>query len=790
MAKHPTTRLLASAPVSTLVPAPPGSGEGAPAPASRPHSSVSLSRDLIASLAVAAALVALVFLTSSSADQTVTGENTWSEIVITFLGAGACGTVVLIGGRGRAWGAPAVAWLAAFTAFAALSILWSVQPDWSWFGANQLLSYLGAFAGAVALARLVPRRWAALVGGLAIAATALCAYSLLAKVFPATLASANDYGRLLAPFGYWNAIGVYAALGLAPALWAATRRTGGWPLRALTIPAMTLMISVIALSLSRSAALVGVVAVAVWVAFVPLRLRTTLMLGVAGLCAVPIVIVALHSHNLSTDHIPLAAQDAAGHAFGPVLLGVLAVATIVGVAVSCAMPRVALTASTRRRLGTLLLVVVGLVPVAVVIALAASSRGLFGEISHAWQALTDPNSIVRDTPNRLTQLGSSRPLYWQQGLDVGSHALLKGVGELGYGVARLRYTTSTLKTDQAHSYLVQTFADLGIIGIALTLALLAAWGRAAARPLALGRRWNQLTAAEMTERQGLVAMAIVVLAFGIQSCLDFTFYFPGITIPVLLCAGWLAGRGPLTAPVGRRPHDRVSILERPGAGALIAGLAAVAVIGAWLMWQPLRSAQALTDAENQPDTAFSHARAAADRDPLSIEPLYLLAQLYQAAGDSGRARSELAKAAQIQPENPQSWQLLGQFEFTNGHPQAAIADLQKMLSLNLPLSPDTSNAQALITQATAQLAQRRAAAGEGQVASAVPRSSRDSGSPPGRAASYAAVSSRSYSSATLSQENAAARRRGCSRYSATSRPSSSRCCSCAHRESTPIPPET
>ena len=110
----------------------------------------------------------------------------------------------------------------------------------------------------------------------------------------------------------------------------------------------------------------------------------------------------------------------------------------------------------------------------------------------------------------------------------------------------------------------------------------------------------------------------------IQSCLDFTFYFPGVTIPVLLCAGWLAGRGPLTAPVGRRPRGRVSVLERPGAGALVTGLAAVALIGAWLMWQPLRSAQAMTAAENQPATAFASARAAASRDPLSIEPLYLL----------------------------------------------------------------------------------------------------------------------------------------------------------------------
>ncbi len=710
MAPDSTPRLLASAPVSTLVPAPTGAGEAAPAPASRPHGTVPASRDLIAGSVVAVALVALVFLTSSSIDQTVTGQNTWSEIAITVLGVGAGAAVVLVGARGRAWGAASVGLFAAFTAFAALSIIWSVQPDWSWFGANQLLSYLSAFAGAVALARLAPRRWPALVGALATAAAALCAYSLLAKVFPTTLAPANDYGRLLAPFGYWNAIGVCAALGLVPALWAATRPASPMLLRALTVPAMTLMISVIALSYSRSAALVGGLAVVAWAVFVPLRLRTALMLALSGLCAVPIVVVALHSHNLTSDHIPLAAQDAAGHAFGPVLLGVVVLAFVIGVAVSHAMPRVTVPEPLRRRIGVVLLAVVALVPIAGLAALTVSSRGLFGQLSHAWQDLVSTHSVVFDTPGRITKLGSSRPVYWQQGLDVGSHALLKGVGELGYGVARLRYTTSTLKTDQAHNYLVQTFADLGIVGVLLTLALLAAWCRAALRPLAPKRRWRELTTAQVSEREGLVAVAIVVVAFGIQSCLDFTFYFPGITIPVLLCAGWLAGRGPMEAPIGRRPEGRVSVVQRPGAGALVTGLVSLALIGAWLMWQPLRSAQAMADAENHPETAFASARTAASRDPLSIQPLYMLSLLYQGVNDTASARAELLKATRVQPDNPQPWLWLGQLDVTTGRPRAGIAELQRALAIDRPLSADTRTARAVIAEVKAELAKNRAGA--------------------------------------------------------------------------------
>jgi hypothetical protein len=461
--------------------------------------------------------------------------------------------------------------------------------------------------------------------------------------------------------------------------------------------------------LSRSALLVGVIAVAAWAAYVPLRLRTALMLGLAGLCAAPIVLVALDSHDLTSDNVPLTAQDAAGHAWAPVLFGMVAVAFAAGFAISYAMPRVSVPEPLRRRIGTGLLVVVALVPLAGIGALAVSSRGLFGQISHAWQSLVSTHAVVLNTPGRITQLGSSRPAYWHQGLDVGSHALLKGVGELGYGVARLRYTTSPFKTDQAHNYLIQTFADLGILGVVLTLALLAAWGRAALRPLALSRRWDELTPAATNERQGLVAMAIVVLAFGIHSCLDVTFYFPGIAIPVLLCAGWLAGRGPLERPVGRRASGRISVVQRPGAGALVTGLAAVALIGAWLMWQPLRSAQAMADAENHPETAFASARAAVSRDPLSIDPLYLLSELYEQSHDPAAARRELVKATQIQPANPRSWFLLGQLDYANAEYKATVTELTHALSLDLPVSEDTINARTMIGQSQAQLAAQAAA---------------------------------------------------------------------------------
>jgi hypothetical protein len=669
-------------------------------------------------LTVAAALVALAFLTSGSSDPDVlvSGGYAWSEIAMTILGAGAGGIAVLIGGRGRASGAGAVALFAAFTGFAALSIVWSVQPDWSWYGANQLFAYLAVFAGAAAMARVFPERWPVVVGGIAMGMVALAAYSLLAKVFPATLASANTYGRLLAPFSYWNAIGVAAGLGVPACLWAGARRGRGLVMRALTVPALSLLISVVILSYSRSAVLAAAVGAAIWIACAPLRLRSALILGLGGAGAVPIVVWALSHHSISGDSVARAAQDAAGHSFGLVLIVVLLVATAGGVTAALGMDRVTLSDGRRRRIGTALIGLIALIPVAVVAALATSSRGLTGEISHVWTTLTSSKG-TGDTSARLTQFGSSRPTYWHQGLQVGSHNLLKGVGELGYGIARLRYTTEPFKVDQAHSFVIQTFADLGLVGAAIMIALLVAWAISGARALAPRVPWSGLSPERTAERQGLLVLAAVAIPFGIQSALDWTWYFAGVTVPALIAAGWLAGRGSLTAPIGRRPGG-MALRERPGAGALATAVAAAALIGAWAMWAPLHSAQSYASAEqsNANGAAFAGARTAASSDPLSIKPLELLAQLDEGIHAETAAQAELIKATQVQPRNPESWLQLGAFYFQRGayaksiNAMARVADLDhtRYDAFTLPSFSFSQRAQAVLQAArvTARAAAR------------------------------------------------------------------------------------
>src|SRR5205085_12132083 len=130
------------------------------------------------------------FLTTGGTDL---APNTWVEIALTTIGLALVAAAVVTG-YGKRLGSAPLLLFGALVALTYASITWSVQPANSWLEANRTLSYLGAFAGAAALARLAPGRWRSIVGGLGLFATALSAYALLVKVFPGTFDRTDSLG--------------------------------------------------------------------------------------------------------------------------------------------------------------------------------------------------------------------------------------------------------------------------------------------------------------------------------------------------------------------------------------------------------------------------------------------------------------------------------------------------------------------------------------------------------------------------------------------------------------------
>ncbi len=656
-----------------------------------------------------------------------------TEVALT-LGAGVlvAAAILFAPTVSRAYGAWPAGLLLAFTALTAISIVWSVQPDHSWQDSGRMLAYSGVFVAGIALVRIAPERWPAVLGGLALAAVIVCAYALATKVFPATLASTNAYARLKEPYGYWNAVGLSAAMGAICCLWLGARRTGHALLRALAYPAMGLLLLTLVLAYSRGALVALALGVALWLCVVPLRLRAAALLLAGALAAGALAAWDFSRHALSSEGVPLAERTTAGHQLGALIVAMLLLLTVVGVGVGFLTGRRPPSLLARRRAGAALLAAAALVVLAFVGALAVSHRGLTGSVSHAVDALTNPNAKTPpNTPGRLTAVASVRARYWKEALQVFSAHPLFGSGAEGYATAHLRYETQTLNVRHAHGFIVQTLADLGLVGLLVALALLASWMAAAGRAthpfnrrwtswrawlnLRSGGRpgWRRLQEHELTrytpERIGLLSMLCLVVVFGAHSFIDWTWYVPGDACVALLCAGWLAGRGPLLASSDAGIHTFVGLagsdLDKTvvtGKGdrshrrgrtpsqarvALAAAAIVAAVLAAWSQWQPVRAEEARQSAEslldgNRLPAAEAAAESAVSRDPLSAVSLFTLASVQQAAGHPAIARGTLAKAVKLQPSNPQTWLVLGRYDLAEGNAQAAVHEIEAAIYLD------------------------------------------------------------------------------------------------------------
>jgi O-antigen ligase len=640
----------------------------------------------VITLGVAGLLCLIVFYAEGGPNPVNPGPMTMLEIALTLAGGAVVASVVALAPPHRpTYGLWPAGLLLAFAALCALSVVWSVQPDESWQDASQMLAYGALFAAAVALAHAARARWSALLGGVLLAAVVVCGWALLTKVLPASLDSSDTYARLRAPYGYWNAIGLTAAMGVLACMWLGARRAGHALLSALSYPAMGLLLVTLMLAYSRGSLVAVGVGVALWFCVVPLRLRGATLLLIGGAGAGAVVAWTFSQPALSSDKVMLAQRVNAGGQLGVVLAVMLVALTAAGVAIGFATNRHAPRPVARRRMGMFALSLPVIALVGLLGLLAVSHRGLTGSISHDVSSLTDPNAPVPlNTPGRLTSVGSVRARYWNEALEVFSEHPVLGAGADGYATARLRHRTVPLDVHHAHGFIVQTLADVGLVGLALILALLATWLAAAGRAThPFNRcwqnwRWKRIQAPYTPERIGLLSMLCVVLTFGVHSLVDWTWYFPGDACVALLCAGWLAGRGPLTgAPWWRSPSPRV---------ALAAAVVVLSLLAAWAQWQPLRSFDAANDASallaRDPKGARTAAQQAIDRDPLSVQALFTLAAVQQDAGESAQARATLQKAVRLQPSNPQTWVALGEYDLQTHAAADALNELRAAIYLN------------------------------------------------------------------------------------------------------------
>jgi O-antigen ligase len=616
----------------------------------------------------------------------------------------------------RPWGAVTLLAALALVVVTGLSITWSVSPDTSWFETNRTFAYVAAMAGGAAAARLAPGRWQAPLGGVLLGSALLCAYGLAFKVFPQDLPTELVFARLQDPVGYWNAIGAIAAFALVLALWLGTRRDGYRPLNALAYPVAALAVVTLLLSYSRGGLAAAGVGIAFWLWLAPRRLHSLLVLAVGVLGGGIVAIWAFAKADLSTDKVVLPAREVAGAEFGVLLLAALVFLLIIGLVIEFATVFAGVGTPERRRLGTTILVSVALIPLAGMGLLAVSERGLTGSISNAYSQITDPPvALPAGDPSRLTAVQSTRSNYWRQAFRLYDQQPVRGVGAGGFAAVQSRARQNDGGVARhAHGYVPQTLADLGWLGLLTALALAVAWLAAAAR--AVGLRGPLRAGARTPERDGVAAAIGVVAAFAVTSVADWSWFVPSVTLPMMLLAGWVAGRGAEAAFAGGGLGHRAPL--RPLSARTGVALAVVLVtgIGAFSLLQPWRSADATDDALGtlagaagqtgvrraellaQAEEQAKHATAL---DPLSVTALRARATARVAAGDVDGARAFYRRTIELEPAAPASWEFLATFELrTANRPRAAL----RAAGVALKMAPTLRTANEVAVLATRRLA--------------------------------------------------------------------------------------
>ena len=648
-------------------------------------------------LILGAALVGVAFGAEGGTELT---RTTVTEALLVLVSGAVIAAAFIWGRRGAIQGVTTLLLFALLALLTAVSVLWSISPELTYIEAGRTFAYLAVFAAAVAATRLIPQAVPRILEGLFIGAVIPVGYALASRVWPSALAENEVSNRLGQPFDYWNAVGCVAAMAVPLALWLGSRRDASPTARVTAYPAMGACILAILLTQSRGAAAAALVAAVVWFALVPLRLRSLPVLVLPLAAAAAVGAWALSKDPFTKSLQPLAAKEEMAGEFGGLVLLMLVLLLLLGAALEAISARRVPSARMRRRIGIVALAVALLVPLAAFTSVAFSERGIGDRIDE----LTSETEVApKEGGARVFAASSSRGKYWREAFRVFDDRPLEGVGAGAFAVGRLRHRTDSSVTRHAHGWIPQTMADLGLLGLGITTLLMLAWIVAALSATGLlPRRLTRAANAEAVPprrdwdapRIALVTLALVPLAFAVQSVLDWTWFIPAPAVIALVAAGFVAGRGPLGTD-DAQPREargwRATNARVPAALATIA----TAILIAWAIWQPEASDRATNEAlaladERKFGEAIAKTEDARGLNPLTPDPLLVRAAVETTAGREQDARESLEKAVLSFPGDPQTWYRLAAFQLgTLDAPEQSLETIRAAIYLDPHSRPVT-----------------------------------------------------------------------------------------------------
>jgi tetratricopeptide (TPR) repeat protein len=541
----------------------------------------------------------------------------------------------------------------------AVSVAWSENVPRTALEIERGLIYA---AGALAVLALSWRgRVRPLLAGLLVAATVVSAYGLATRLFPERLGSFDSIAsyRLSEPIGYWNALGIFAALGALLAL-GFVARARGLAGRALAAASLVVLLPTLYFTYSRGAWIALAIGLLASIALDPRRLRlVTAMLAIAPWPAVA-VWLASQSSGLTNIRSPLATASRDGHRLAFVVLLLALGAAGTAAALGLIARRVNVPPSARIAYAAALVVVV----VAGLTTVFVRYGGPSTLAQRAYDSFTaPPPKITGDLNARLFNF-SSRGRYqqWKNAWQMYEERPWLGHGAGTYEQYWHQHRPVPGKVRDAHSLYLETLAELGPVGLALLL-------------LAFG---VPLVAAVKARRHALVPVAFgAYVAYIVHAGVDWDWEMPAVTLVALFCGAAML----VAARTGReRPFG-----SRTRAGLLVATLALGAFAFVGLIGNSALSSSADALAASDWSKAEAEARKAARWAPWSSDPWQLLGQIELAQGDEPAARAAFQKAIAKDPHNWELW--LGLAGSSDGRAQErALAEVTRLNPFTAPRS--------------------------------------------------------------------------------------------------------
>ena len=360
-----------------------------------------------------------------------------------------------------------------------LSQLWEHAATQPVLEAERTLVYLAGLAACMLLTRR--GRVLPLLVGLLAAILAASLYGLAARIVPGSWLAhgAADTGRMAQPLGYWNGLGIFAAMGVLIA-WTVCARARPTAARLLAAGSLPPLLCTMYFTFSRGAWAALVIGL---IAALLLDRRRGLLLMTVLLTALPMaaaVGVAATSGALTHAGSPLGKAAHQGHRLGAVL--VLAVAA--ELALALVIVRLERRWNPSRRLTLAGYAASSAVAVVLAIGAIAVLGSPVSMAQRVYNGFTSPakggfnarnGQLGRDLNLRLFSLsGNSRATLWRIAWqDAKAHPLV-GSGAGSYERVYLAHRTNKLKVTDAHSLYLETLAELGPVGLALLLVALGA----------------------------------------------------------------------------------------------------------------------------------------------------------------------------------------------------------------------------------------------------------------------------------------------------------------------------